>query len=178
MLQVQRKARSFFCRSLLRLKFTSVAHQLYSSAERMLYWITLFLFILRSPNVETRLWLGYAESSSRQGRLMSDFGEKPEKRLPLSSLCPGYSLVSSLHPKSDGQPITGRTQSGCEVSSFPSLKHFPSYLSLIQSSEGNCEILWASVLPMAGVNTQSISVLPALFVLLGLYMCICGCLSF
>lgn len=36
---------------------------------------------------------------------MSDFGDKPEKMLPVSTLCPGYSLMSSLHLKPDKNSI-------------------------------------------------------------------------
>lgn len=36
---------------------------------------------------------------------MSDFGDKPEKMLPVSTLCPGYSLMSSLDLKPDKNSI-------------------------------------------------------------------------
>lgn len=58
---------------------------------------------------------------------MSDFGDKPEKMLPVSTLCPGYSLMSSLHLKPDKSSIQlkKKTKTMWELQ-LSSLNHFKS----------------------------------------------------
>lgn len=57
---------------------------------------------------------------------MSDFGDKPEKRLPVSTLCPGYSLMSSLHLKPDKNSIQLKKKQTMWELQLSSLNHFKS----------------------------------------------------
>lgn len=53
---------------------------------------------------------------------MSDFGDKPEKMLPASTLCPGYSLMSLLHLKPDENSILLKKKTMWELQ-LSSLNH-------------------------------------------------------
>lgn len=58
---------------------------------------------------------------------MSDFGDKPEKMLPVSTLCPGYSLMSSLHLKPDKNSIQFKNKNKMMWElQLSSLNHFKS----------------------------------------------------